>query len=106
MKITPFAVEQWMNEFETRCSHNLAETCVASLTVSELLDLSGVGAAALADLLPLKLTYGAIEGTDRLRGAIARLYAGKTTKDILVAHGAIGANALAYQALEIGRAHV
>ncbi len=99
MKITPFAVEQWMNEFETRCSHNLAETCVASLTLSELLDLAGVGAAALADLLPLKLTYGAIEGTDRLRGAIARLYAGKTPQDILVAHGAIGANALAYQAL-------
>jgi hypothetical protein len=40
MKITPFAVEQWMNS-STRCSHNLAETCVASLTVSELLELSG-----------------------------------------------------------------
>ena len=37
MKITPFAVEQWMNEFETKCRLNLAETCVASLTIGELL---------------------------------------------------------------------
>ena len=99
MKITPFAVEQWMNEFETRCSHNLAETCVASLTVSELLELSGTSAETLQELLPMKLTYGAIEGSERLRSAIARLYADRKATDILIAHGAIGANALAYQAL-------
>ena len=86
MRIAPFVVEQWMNEFETRCSHNLAEKCVASLKVSELLDLAGVGASALADLLPLKLTYGAIEGSDRLRGAIRLLaafgeFAGIVNKD-------------------------
>lgn len=32
MKITPFAVEQWMNAHETGCRYNLAETCVESLT--------------------------------------------------------------------------
>ena len=47
----------------------------------------------------MKLTYGAIEGSDRLRSAIARLYAHKGIHDILVTHGAIGANALVYQAL-------
>jgi hypothetical protein len=26
MKITPFAVEQWMNAHETGCRYNLAET--------------------------------------------------------------------------------
>lgn len=99
MRITPFAVEQWMNEFELQCTHNLAETCVASLTVAELLTLADVGPAFLEQLLPLKLTYGAIEGSDRLRSAIARLYAHKGIHDVLVTHGAIGANALVYQAL-------
>ena len=36
MFIEPFKVEIWMNEWETRCSRNLAETCVASITIHEL----------------------------------------------------------------------
>ena len=99
MKITPFAVEQWMNEYETRCEFNLAETCVESLTVSQLLSIAGKEAASLAELLPMKLTYGAIEGSERLRRAIAALYADARPTDVLVAHGAIGANALVYQGL-------
>lgn len=99
MKITPFAVEQWMNAYENRCSHNLAETCVASLTVAELLDLCAAPPDFLQTLLPLKLTYGAIEGSEPLRRAIAALYAQRTPADVLVTHGAIGANALVYQAL-------
>ena len=43
MKIKPFGVEIWMNEFETQCKYNLAETCVASLTVEQLLNISGKG---------------------------------------------------------------
>jgi aspartate/methionine/tyrosine aminotransferase len=99
MRITPFAVEQWMNANETKCRFNLAETCVASLTISELLDLSGGSDSILSDILPLKMTYGAIEGSDRLRSAIAALYDTQTAADVLVTHGAIGANALVYQAL-------
>ena len=45
MKITPFAVEQWMNAYETKCRYNLAETCVASLTIAELLDMAGMRAS-------------------------------------------------------------
>jgi len=88
-----------MNEYETRCRYNLAETCVASLTVSELFELSGAVPETLQQVLPMKLTYGAIEGSDRLRSAIARLYAKQSASDILIGHGAIGANALVYQAL-------
>lgn len=99
MHIREFGVEIWMNANETRCELNLAETCVASLTVGELLDLAGKGNSGLDDLLPMKLTYGAIEGSERLRAAIAALYASKSPADVLVAHGAIGANALVYQAL-------
>jgi aspartate/methionine/tyrosine aminotransferase len=99
MKIAPFAVEQWMNAHETKCRFNLAETCVESLTIAELLDMAGQRAAVLEELLPLKMTYGAIEGSDRLRTAIAGLYTSRSPEDVLVTHGAIGANALVYQAL-------
>lgn len=99
MKITPFAVEQWMNEFENQCRYNLAETCVASLTIAELADLAGVRDTLAAQIMPLRMTYGAIAGSDRLRAAVASLYAGQSTQNVLITHGAIGANALVYQAL-------
>jgi aspartate/methionine/tyrosine aminotransferase len=99
MKIAPFAVEQWMNAFETKCRYNLAETCVESLTIAELLEMAGQRATILDELLPLKMTYGAIEGSDRLRTAIAGLYTSQSIANVLVTHGAIGANALVYQAL-------
>ncbi len=99
MKILPFAVEQWMNAYETRCRYNLAETCVESLTLDQLLSLAGKRESILDELLPLKLTYGAIEGSDRLRDAVAALYATRARHDVMIAHGAIGANSLVYQAL-------
>ena len=91
MKIQPFAVEQWMNAYETRCRYNLAETCVESLTLEQLLGLAGKRDSILGELLPLKLTYGAIEGSVRLRAAVAALYAASAPSDVMIAHGAIGA---------------
>ena len=88
-----------MNAHETTCRFNLAETCVASLTIAELLQLTGRGEAMLGELLPLQMTYGAIEGSVRLRTAIAALYGAQSCGNILVSHGAIGANMLVYQAL-------
>ena len=99
MKIEPFGVEIWMNEFENDCTHNLAETCVASLTVQQLLELSGKNDTVLTDLLPMKMTYGAIEGSDRLRDAICTLYDHQARENIVVTHGAIGANALIHATL-------
>ncbi|MEO0680286.1 MAG: aminotransferase [Pseudomonadota bacterium] len=99
MKIEPFGVEMWMNAWETRCRWNLAETCVQSLTLDQLLQLAGKNDADLAELLPLKMTYGAIEGSDALRDAIAGLYAAQTRENILAAHGTIGANMLVHKTL-------
>jgi aspartate/methionine/tyrosine aminotransferase len=100
MRIRDFGVEIWMNRWETRCRYNLAETCVDSVTTAELLALAGIDEEALAaELLPMRLGYGAIEGSERLRRAVAALYEGATPDDVIVTHGAIGANALAYQAL-------
>lgn len=99
MRIQEFAVERWMDRYETTCRYNLAETCVESLTVAELLGLAGRDGDLLNELRGLKLTYGAIPGTERLRGLIAALYARQSAANVLVTHGAIGANALVYQAL-------
>ena len=100
VRIRDFGVEIWMNRWETTCRYNLAETCVESITVDALLGLAEMGRDAfMAELLSLRLTYGAIAGTDRLRAAIAALYETATPDDVLVSHGAIGANHLAYQAL-------
>ncbi|MCP4469967.1 MAG: aminotransferase, partial [Gammaproteobacteria bacterium] len=83
MKIRPFGIEQWMNEFENHCAYNLGETCVASLTVEQLLELSGKRETILSDLLPMKLTYGAIEGSERLRNGICALYAHQQPANII-----------------------
>ncbi|MBX2869095.1 MAG: aminotransferase [Acidiferrobacterales bacterium] len=99
MNIEPFGVELWMNEFETKCKFNLAETCVESITVEQLLQIAGQSNDSIKDLLSLKLTYGAIEGSDRLRQAIASLYAKQTVGNTLVTHGTIGANSLVHQTL-------
>ncbi|GAA3690939.1 aminotransferase [Arthrobacter ginkgonis] len=99
MKIRNFEVEMWMNRYETTCTHNLAETCVESLTVEQLLDMAGKRETFLEELLPLKLTYGTIEGTDRLRNLVAGLYEHQRPENVIVTHGAAGANALVHQTL-------
>lgn len=99
MFIEPFKVEIWMNEWENRCAYNLAETCVASITVDELLTLSGRTKDDLSELLDMKLTYGAITGSERLRSAIAALYAKQSIDDITITHGTIAANMLVHKAL-------
>ena len=99
MYIEPFKVEIWMNEWETRCTYNLAETCVASITIEELLALSGGSADDLSSLLSMKLTYGDIEGSPRLRTAIANLYTNQCPENITVTHGTIAANMLVHKAI-------
>ena len=62
MKIEAFGVEQWMNAWETKCTYNVAETCVESITVEELLKMAGVTPEQMTnDLLGKKLTYGWIK---------------------------------------------
>ena len=85
MDITPFAVEIWMNEWETKCEMNLAETCVQSLTIDELLTLSGQNANDLSSLLGMKMTYGDIRGSEHLLSAIAALFEKQTSDNVIVA---------------------
>lgn len=106
MYIEPFGVEIWMNAWETKCEWNLAETCVESLTVAQLVEIAGKNATDLSELLPMKLTYGAIEGSDRLRTAIAALYVSQTPGNVVVTHGTIGANMLVHKTLVSRGDHV
>jgi len=99
MKIKEFGVEIWMNAYETKCAYNLAETCVESLTLEQLLEMAGKKDSIIAELLPMKLTYGAIEGSDRLRNNVAALYTQQSKDNVIITHGAIGANALVYETL-------
>ena len=99
MQIREFGVERWMDLYENQCELNLAETCVESLTVGELLKIAGKEEALLGEILPMKLTYGAIDGTERLRGNVASLYEKQGVPNVLITHGAISANALVYETL-------
>lgn len=99
MKIKDFGVERWMDIYENQCTYNLAETCVESLTIDQLLTLADKQDSILDELRPLRLTYGAIEGSTRLREAIASMYTRQTPDNLIVTHGAIGGNALVYQTL-------
>lgn len=100
MKIRDFGVEIWMNRYENHCAFNLAETCVESLTIAELLDIAGLEpAAVMEEMLRLKMTYGEIEGSPRLRGLVAGLHEKQSAENVVITHGTIGANALVHQTL-------
>lgn len=105
VKIEDFAVEQWMDKYETTAKYNTAETCCASVSVDDLRALSeDKETDPLGKLQSTKLTYGAIRGSDQLRETLSNLYSVKTParlpKDnILITAGAIQANFLVLYSL-------
>jgi len=94
MEIKPFGVEQWMNRWETLAVNNIAETCVDSLFLYELLELSERKEEILVDLLGTRMTYGDIKGSEGLRRLIAGLYEERNPETVLVMNGGSAANFL------------
>ena len=102
---------EWMDNHETTAKYNIAETCAASISIDDLLNL-----AENQKKIPLvpsstKLTYGTIRGSDALRGNLAGLYSARAlspmSKDnILVTPGAIAANFLVLYTLISAGDHV
>ena len=92
MKIDLFDVEAWMTEHETNYRYNLAETCVASMSVKDLLALVDRPDEVLDNLLTTKLDYGPITGSVRLRQGIVNLYQTGDVDNIAISHGCINAN--------------
>ncbi len=99
MKISPFKVEEWMNEYEMDAEYNIAETCVESLTVEELLEISGEAEEKINRIKEMKLTYGHITGSPEFKKEVSSLYQTLDEDNILATHGAIGANFLAFYSL-------
>ncbi|KXT05058.1 hypothetical protein AC579_7732 [Pseudocercospora musae] len=128
--IPPFAVEQasksqsfsnahlimclqWMDEYETKCKYNIAETCCASVSIKDLVNLSEDTTTKAEDLIDLDApqTYGEIRGTTELRSNLSRLYSSKTgtplpADNVLITPGAISANHLALYSLVGSGDHV
>lgn len=94
MKIEKFKVEEWFNKYEKSAKYDLADTCVETLSINELLELVGDKEQHLTEILNRKLNYGDIHGSERLRNAICTMYQNQTPENITITHGTIGANQL------------
>ena len=93
MKIKPFAVEEWMNAWETGAKYNIAETCVDSISLNELFEISGEDKDVFFEkFCEQRLTYGDIEGNPRFKEGVCKLYKTITPAEIVPTHGATGAN--------------
>lgn len=92
-----FAVEQFMDAYETGIQNNLGETCCLSLSLDEIAELSG---EEFKLDTKKSLTYRDIRGSDPLRTGIAEMYGPSFCKEnVLITNGAIGANFLLYYTL-------
>lgn len=93
MQLSNFKVEEWMNIHENDAKYNLGETCVDSMTIKELIELSGENVEDYCvSLANMRMTYGDILGSSELLSAISGLYSDIAPTQILTGHGAIGAN--------------
>ncbi len=99
MQVKPFKVEEWMNTYEKDAVYNIAETCVDSLTLEELIRLSDEPDRFFRELSQQKLTYGNIEGSPEFRSLVAGLYRSMRPENVLAMNGAIGANYLVLYSL-------
>ena len=91
MRIDNFKVEEWFNKYEHKAVYDLADTCVESLSINELLSLTG---GNIEEVFSRKLNYGDIHGSLRLKNAICTMYKKQASDNITITHGAIGANQL------------
>ncbi len=94
MKIDAFKVEEWFNKYEKSAVYDLADTCVESLSINELLELTKTPQQKLETLFNRKLNYGDIHGSENLKSAICTMYKEQKPENITITHGAIGANQL------------
>lgn len=93
MYIKPFAVEEWMNEWEVGAKYNIAETCVDSVSLDELFALCGEDRDAFVnEFCAKRLTYGDIFGAPEFKKGISKLYKSIGEDEIVPTHGAAGAN--------------
>lgn len=82
-----------MNKWEVGAKYNIAETCVDSISIDQLFELTGENKQEfLQKMSARRLSYGDIEGMPELREGIASLYKTIKPENIIPVHGAAGAN--------------
>lgn len=91
MRIANFKIEEWMNKYEASALYDLTTTCISPLSVNDL--------PYEKSIFDVKLGYGDITGSVRLKNAIKSLYENQELENITVTHGAIGANQLVFLSL-------
>jgi len=99
MKIETFGVERWMDLYENEAINNVAETCVDSLRVKDLLEMAGEPQEKMEEIMDMRLTYGEIPGSEGLRRGISGLYGSLKPENILVMNGGSASNFLAMYTL-------
>lgn len=111
VKQEDFAVEQFMDKYETKISFNLGETCCDSMTVEDLINMypeqerEQKKKEVTDEVFNTKLTYGHIRGSEKLKLLIAEVYNEDggdnaiTTDNIVITNGAIGANFLSFYSM-------
>lgn len=91
MKIDSFKIEEWMNKYEASAMYDLTTTCISPLSLNDL--------PFEESIFDIKLDYGHILGSTRLKDAIKSLYRQQKLENITITHGAIGANQLVFLSL-------
>lgn len=92
MRIPEFEVETWMTNHETHCLYNLTETCVSSLSLHDLQQLTQENITK--NIMEMTLDYGPITGSHRLKNAILSLYESGDDDNLTITSGAINGNEL------------
>lgn len=91
-----FAVEQYMDKYETVITHNMGETCCDSISLNDIIEMGSFEKQEIYENLSnMKLTYGHITGSPSLKQQICQLYDSATPEQVVITNGAIGANFLA-----------
>jgi aspartate/methionine/tyrosine aminotransferase len=101
VRIEDFKLERWMSAWETKVTHDIAESGILPMSVDDLLDLLAPSEreATRDRLLALPLGYSEARGTEALREALAATYENTTADNILITTGAIEANYLLFNVL-------
>lgn len=100
MEIANFGVEEWLNKWEKKATYDISQSSVEAFTLEELLALGGETVESFfSPLAQLPQDYGWIEGSDRFKEEVAKLYETVKPENILQTNGTTGANFLAMYAL-------
>jgi aspartate/methionine/tyrosine aminotransferase len=101
VNIERFELERWMSHWELLVSHDICESGILPMSLSELYSLLPNDAASRleAQLRDTPAAYSEARGTVELRTLLAETYTGVSAEDVLVTTGAIEANFLVFNAL-------